>query len=95
MKINNYPTLFPGSSVSKKMATEELNKILLQSLSNEWTKQAYLQGWDLEVIIYKDTCKMFERMEIAEKFYKCGNTSKNTNRAETNRVSHGSKCKVG
>ena len=58
------------------MATEELNKILLQSLSNEWTKQAYLQGWDLEVIIYKDTCKMFERMEIAEQVYKCGNTSK-------------------
>ena len=38
---------------------------------------------------------MLEHMEIAEQVYKCGNNSKNTNRAETNRASYGKKHKRG
>ena len=33
-------------------------------------KQSYLQGWDFEMKTYRETCAMFERMEIAEQMYK-------------------------
>ena len=66
MEINNYLPLFPGSSVSKKIAPEDLNDIILHTVPNMWAKQAYLQVWDLEGRTYKDTCEMFECMEIAE-----------------------------
>ena len=38
---------------------------------------------------------MFERMVIAEQVFKCGNISKNTNRAEANHESRERKHKVG
>ena len=43
---------------------------------------------------YKDTCEIFERMEISEQVYVGGNTSKNTNRVEADHTSHGRKRKV-
>ena len=42
----------------------ELNKILLNSFPNSWIKQAHVQGFDCETIIYKEAVKMFERMKI-------------------------------
>ena len=94
-ELNNYLLLFPGSRVSKKIPTEELNRIILNSVPNALEKQAYLRGWDFEGRIYKDTCKIFERMEIAEQVYKGGNAYKNTNREEANHVSHERKRKEG
>ena len=37
---------------------------------------------------YKPTCKLFEIMEVTEKIYEVGNTSKNIPRADVNRASH-------
>ena len=48
------------------MDSEELNEILLHTVTNLWAKKAYTQGWDFEVRSYKDTCKMFKSKEIAE-----------------------------
>ena len=60
------PTAIPFKSVSKKIPPEELNDILLHVTPNTWAKQAYIKSWDSEGRTYKDTCKNFECMEIAE-----------------------------
>ena len=77
------------------MAPEELDDILLYAVPNAWAKHAYLQGWDFEVRTYKYTYGMFERIEIVEQVYKGGNTSKNANQAESERVGHGRKHNGG
>ena len=59
-ELNNYPPLFPGSSANKKMALEELDEILLHAVPNGCAKQAYIQGWDFEMMSYKATCELFE-----------------------------------
>ena len=81
-ELKNYVTLFPISSVSKKMSPEELNDILLHTVPNVWAKQANLQG-------------MCKHMEITEKVYGGGNTSKNTNRVEADCSIYGNKLQVG
>ena len=75
-ELNNYLPRFPGSRNSKKMGLEELNEILLQSVPSSWARQAYIWGWDFKGRTYKDTCDMFERMEIAEAIYEGGAPSK-------------------
>ena len=65
-ELNNYLPIFPGSSADKKMDPKDLNKIILHAVQKYWTRQAYIQGWDFEGWSYKETCDMFERMEIAE-----------------------------
>ena len=92
-ELNNYLPIFPGSSATKNMAPEELNKILLQAAHNSWAKQAYLQGWVFEGSYYKYTCDMFERMEIAESIYERGAPSQNTQRLEAKCSSLGRKQK--
>ena len=94
-ELNNHLPLFPGSSVSNKMAPEELNEIILHAIFNEWAKQAYLQDSSFKGRTCNDTCKMFYRMVIAEQFYECGKTYKNTNREEADPASHISKRKGG
>ena len=64
--INNYISLFPGSDKSKTMDEAELNKILLRYVPNIWSKQYYLQGWDLDIKTFKATCSMFKIMKIVE-----------------------------
>ena len=58
-ELNHYPPLFYGLIKSKEMDSEEINKILLSILCNDWAKQYYLQGWDFEGKTYKETCDMF------------------------------------
>ena len=58
------------------MEPEELNKILLHAVINSWARQSYIQGWDFEGRSYKETCDMFERMEIAGSIYEGGETYK-------------------
>ena len=41
--------------------------------------------------IYKATCNMFKIMEVAEKVYEDGTTSKTPIQADANRASHGRK----
>ena len=51
------------------MCVTELNKILLNSIINSWSKQVYDQGFDCECNTQRYV-NMFERMEIAESIYK-------------------------
>ena len=77
------------------MDSEELNDILLHAIPNSWAKQAYIQGWGFEERSYKETCNIFERMEIAEEIYKGGSPTQNTQRAESDRASSGRNKKGG
>ena len=64
-ELNNHLTVFPGSSNAEKMDSEELSEILFHAVPNVRAKQSYLQGWYFEGDSYKETCRMFERREIA------------------------------
>ena len=75
-EFNNFLLVFPGSDTTKKMPTEELNEILLHAVPKNWAKQLYLQVWDFEMELYRETCAMFKRMEIAEQVYKGKSPSK-------------------
>ena len=66
MELKNGLSLLPGSRYVNKMETKELNKILLHAVTNEWAENSYLQALTFEVETYKETCKMFEHMELAE-----------------------------
>ena len=77
------------------MSPKELNDILIQAVPNSWAQQAYLQGWDFGGINYKDTCNMFERMEIAKAICEGLAPSKNTQQAESDRASFGRKKNGG
>ena len=69
-EINNFNSLFHGLDATKNMPSEELDEILLHAVPNGWSKKAYLQGWDFDMKTFRETCEMFERMEIAEQIYK-------------------------
>ena len=56
--------------MNDKIGVTELNKILLNSMPNSWSKQAYIQGLDCESITFNKSVNMFERMEIAESITK-------------------------
>ena len=55
--------------MTDKMGGTELNEILLNSIPNSWSKQAYVQGFNCETISFKRSVNMFERMEISESIY--------------------------
>ena len=48
--LHEYLASFPGATLSYKIGVTELNEILLNSMSNSWSKQAYVQGFDCEPI---------------------------------------------
>ena len=48
----------------------KLNGILLNSMPNSWSKQAYVKGFDWKSITLKKSVNVFERMDIAEYIYK-------------------------
>ena len=68
--LNEYLPSFPGSSPTHKTDMTELNEILLNSVPNSWSKQAYVQGFDWKSITLKKSFKLFERMDIAESMFK-------------------------
>ena len=51
------------------MGVTELNEILLNIISNSWSKQAYAQGFDCETKPFKQFVNVFERMETTESIY--------------------------
>ena len=67
--INEYLTSFPGATLNDKIGVTELKEILPNSMSNSWSRQAYVQGFDCEFITLKKAVNMFERMEISESTY--------------------------
>ena len=54
--INAYLDAFYGAKASDKIGETELNEIVLNSMSNGCTRQAYMQGFDFEYIT-KTICK--------------------------------------
>ena len=67
--LNEYLASLSGSTMADKMGITELNEILLNSMPNRWSKQAYVQGFDCETISFKKAVNMFERMEISKSIY--------------------------
>ena len=67
--LNQYLALLPGSTFTDKIGVTELNEILLNSMPNRWIRQAYVQGFEYENILFKESVKMFERMLITESIY--------------------------
>ena len=65
-EMNNLLTLYPGSDISKKMSSKDLNEILLHAIPNDWSEQSYRQRWDLEMKTCKETCAMLEILELSE-----------------------------
>ena len=68
--LNEYLPSFAGSTPTQKIGTTELNEILLNSMPNSWSKQAYVQGFDWKSINLKQSVNLFERMDIAESMFK-------------------------
>ena len=91
--MNTYLPLFPGSSAFNKIPPKEVNKILLHTISNGWEKQAYIQGWGFEGKTYKETCEMFECMDISRNVYKGTTTSKTKTRSYAKKFSNVRKIK--
>ena len=55
--------------MADKIGVTELNEIILNSMPNSRSKQAYVQGFDCESISLKKSVNMFERMKILESIY--------------------------
>ena len=68
--LDEYLNFFPLAKLTDKFGVMELNEILLNSMPNSWSKQAYVQGFDCESITFKNDVKMFDRMESAQSIYK-------------------------
>ena len=43
-----------------------MNEVLINSMPNSWSKQAYVQGFDCKSINFKKAANMFECMVISE-----------------------------
>ena len=73
-ELNYYLPLLLGLIAAKNIDPKDLNKIIIHAVPNSWAWQSYVQGWDLEERSYKETCNMFEGMEISEAIYDGGAT---------------------
>ena len=49
-----YLYFFPGTTIYDKIGVTELNEIILNSVPTSWSKQAYIQGFDYESILFKN-----------------------------------------
>ena len=67
--INEYLSVFTGAKASYNTCLTELNGVLLNSMTNLCSNQAYVQGFDCKSITFKSAVSMIERMEIAESIY--------------------------
>ena len=94
-KSKNFLSILPGSEAYNKMEMEDINEILLHTVSNVWYNQSYLQGWYFELKTYRETCAMFERMGVTEKVYKGATPSKIPTRADVNQANYFRKRKGG
>ena len=55
--------------MNDKISVTKLNEILLNSMPNIWSRQAYVQGFYCESITFKKAVNLFDRMEISESIY--------------------------
>ena len=75
-EINNFLNLLPGLDTTKKVTHEEINDILIHTMTNGWYKQDYLQGCEFDMKTFRQTCTIFKQIEIAEQVYKGQTPSK-------------------
>ena len=67
IELNEYLALFHGAALSDKFGVTDLNKSLLNSMPNSWSKQAYVQGFDRD--FFFKAVNIFEKMEISGSIY--------------------------
>ena len=53
IELNEYLSIFPGEKASSNFFERELNEIILNSITNGWSRQAYVQGFDCVYITLK------------------------------------------
>ena len=51
-----------GATLNDKIGVTKLKEILLISIPNSLSRQAYVKGFDCESITFKKAVNMFERM---------------------------------
>ena len=51
--LNEYLAFFPGGKLTNKIGMIDLNKIVLNSVTNSWSKQAYVQVFDCKSVNFK------------------------------------------
>ena len=51
--LNDYLDSFPEANMADKIVVIELNEILLNSMPNRFSKQAYIWGFDCKSIYFK------------------------------------------
>ena len=56
--------------MTNKIGVTEINEFLINSMTNSWSKKAYVQGFDRGSINFNKPVNIFERMKIAESIYK-------------------------
>ena len=59
--LNEYLDSFPGGKMTGKFCMMELNKILFNSMPNNWSSWAYVQVFDCKCINLKKAIDMFEK----------------------------------
>ena len=57
--LNKYLALFPGGKLSERIGVVGINKILLNSMPNSWSKQSYVQVFDYDSITFNKSINMF------------------------------------
>ena len=62
VELDEYLAVLPGAKATDKICATELNEMFLNSMTNRWIKQVYVQGSDCESITFKADVNMFERM---------------------------------
>ena len=62
--IKEYLAVLPGKRSSDKICEMKLNGVLLNSMLNSGTRQAYEQGFGCEYVTSKKYVNTFERTEI-------------------------------
>ena len=68
--LNFYLDLFPGENISDKICGMELNEILLNSMPNSWSKQAYVQVFYCEYITLNQLLKCLNSWKYNNLFMK-------------------------
>ena len=61
--------MLPEANISDKICITDQYEILLNSISNIWSNQEYVQVFDSKSIHFKGAITMFDLMEIAEYIY--------------------------
>ena len=61
--------VFPWSKASNKIGDTELDENISHSTTDGWIRLEYVQGFYFEVVTFKQSIKMFEKIEIADNIF--------------------------